>query len=82
MPIKNFFLLLLLLLIVRPAYAEKYHGRFTIGSFIAKETFKESTAGIFSNDFNIVSSGNNTNQLEMNIVAKTYRYRDGLADEL
>jgi type IV pilus assembly protein PilO len=33
-------------------------------------------------DFNIASSGSNTNQLEMNIVAKTYRYRDGLADEL
>mgnify|MGYP002641717826 FL=1 len=32
-------------------------------------------------DFNIQASGTNTSQLQMNIVAKTYRYRDGLTDE-
>ena len=46
MPFKRISLIFVLLFIVRPIYAEKYHGRFTIGSFIAKETFKEPTAGI------------------------------------
>ena len=31
-------------------------------------------------DFDIKAPGSNTNQLNMNITAKTYRYRDGLAD--
>lgn len=38
------------------AWAERYHGRFTFGSYLAKETFQEATAGVFSNDFNILSS--------------------------
>ncbi|MBT7608454.1 MAG: hypothetical protein HN576_01780 [Bacteriovoracaceae bacterium] len=38
------------------ALAAKYHGRFTAGSFIAKENFTTQTAGINSNDFNILSS--------------------------
>ena len=31
-------------------------------------------------DFTIKAPGSNTNQLQMNITAKTYRYREGLAD--
>ena len=33
-------------------------------------------------DFNIKTPGSNTNQLQMNITAKTYRYREGLDDGL
>ena len=43
-------------MLVQTAKAEKYHGRFTLGSYVAKETFKTATAGINSNDFNILSS--------------------------
>ena len=57
-----------------------------VGSYHDLGAFISGMAGlpriVTLHDFNIVSSGNNTNQLEMNIVAKTYRYRDGLADEL
>jgi type IV pilus assembly protein PilO len=57
-----------------------------VGSYHDLGAFISGMAGlpriVTLHDFNIASSGSNTNQLEMNIVAKTYRYRDGLADEL
>lgn len=57
-----------------------------VGSYHDLGAFISGMAGlpriVTLHDFNIASSGTNTNQLQMNIVAKTYRYKDGLADEL
>jgi hypothetical protein len=49
-------LIFTIILFSHNSFAEKYHGRFTLGSFVAKETFTTQTAGISSNDFNIISS--------------------------
>jgi type IV pilus assembly protein PilO len=57
-----------------------------VGSYHDLGAFISGMAGlpriVTLHDFNIASSGTNANQLQMNIVAKTYRYKDGLADEL
>ena len=56
-----------------------------VGSYHDLGAFISGMAGlpriVTLHDFNIRASGTNTSQLQMNIVAKTYRYRDGLTDE-
>ena len=56
-----------------------------VGSYHDLGAFISGMAGlpriVTLHDFNIRASGTNTSQLQMNIVAKTYRYRDGLSDE-
>ena len=56
-----------------------------VGSYHDLGAFISGMAGlpriVTLHDFNIQASGTNTSQLQMNIVAKTYRYRDGLTDE-
>ena len=56
-----------------------------VGSYHDLGAFISGMAGlpriVTLHDFNIRASGTNTSQLQMNIVAKTYRYRDGLSDD-
>ena len=53
-----------------------------VGSYHDLGAFISGMAGlpriVTLHDFNIKSPGSNTNMLQMNILAKTYRYRDGL----
>jgi type IV pilus assembly protein PilO len=69
----------------REFYIELPISIVAVGSYHDLGAFISGMAGlpriVTLHDFNIESSGTNTNQLQMNIVAKTYRYRDGLADE-
>ncbi len=69
----------------REFYIELPISIVAVGSYHDLGAFISGMAGlpriVTLHDFNIESSGANTNQLQMNIVAKTYRYRDGLADE-
>ncbi|MGD2007796.1 MAG: type 4a pilus biogenesis protein PilO [Cellvibrionales bacterium] len=55
-----------------------------VGSYHDLGAFVSGMAGlpriVTLHDFNIKSPGSNTNMLQMNILAKTYRYRDGLQD--
>lgn len=55
-----------------------------VGSYHDLGAFISGMAGlpriVTLHDFNIKTPGSNTNQLQMNITAKTYRYREGLAD--
>lgn len=55
-----------------------------VGSYHDLGAFISGMAGlpriVTLHDFNIKSPGSNTNMLQMNILAKTYRYRDGLQD--
>ena len=55
-----------------------------VGSYHDLGAFISGMAGlpriVTLHDFTIKSPGSNTNQLQMNITAKTYRYREGLAD--
>ncbi len=70
----------------REFYIELPISIVAVGSYHDLGAFISGMAGlpriVTLHDFNIKSSGANTSQLQMNIVAKTYRYRDGLADEL
>ncbi len=70
----------------REFYIELPISIVAVGSYHDLGAFISGMAGlpriVTLHDFNIESSGANTSQLQMNIVAKTYRYRDGLADEL
>ncbi len=70
----------------REFYIELPISIVAVGSYHDLGAFISGMAGlpriVTLHDFNIESSGTNTSQLQMNIVAKTYRYRDGLADEL
>ncbi|WP_435213632.1 type 4a pilus biogenesis protein PilO [Luminiphilus sp. nBUS_16] len=70
----------------REFYIELPISIIAVGSYHDLGAFISGMAGlpriVTLHDFNIESSGANTSQLQMNIVAKTYRYRDGLADEL
>ena len=70
----------------REFYIELPISIVAVGSYHDLGAFISGMAGlpriVTLHDFNIASSGANTSQLQMNIVAKTYRYRDGLADEL
>ena len=69
----------------REFYIELPISIVAVGSYHDLGAFISGMAGlpriVTLHDFNIKSSGANTSQLQMNIVAKTYRYRDGLADE-
>ena len=69
----------------REFYIELPISIVAVGSYHDLGAFISGMAGlpriVTLHDFNIESSGANTSQLQMNIVAKTYRYRDGLADE-
>ncbi len=53
-----------------------------VGSYHDLGAFISGMAGlpriVTLHDFNIKSPGSNTNMLQMNILAKTYRYKDGL----
>ena len=55
-----------------------------VGSYHDLGAFISGMAGlpriVTLHDFTIKAPGSNTNQLQMNITAKTYRYREGLAD--
>ena len=55
-----------------------------VGSYHDLGAFISGMAGlpriVTLHDFTIKAPGTNTNQLQMNITAKTYRYREGLAD--
>ena len=55
-----------------------------VGSYHDLGAFISGMAGlpriVTLHDFNIKSPGSNTNMLQMNILAKTYRYRDELQD--
>lgn len=55
-----------------------------VGSYHDLGAFISGMAGlpriVTLHDFTIKSPGSNTNQLQMDITAKTYRYREGLAD--
>ena len=57
-----------------------------VGSYHDLGAFISGMAGlpriVTLHDFNIKTPGSNTNQLQMNITAKTYRYREGLDDGL
>ena len=70
----------------REFYIELPISIVAVGSYHDLGAFISGMAGlpriVTLHDFNIASSGANTSQLQMNIVAKTYRSRDGLADEL
>ena len=70
----------------REFYIELPISIVAVGSYHDLGAFISGMAGlpriVTLHDFNIESSGANTSQLQMNIVAKTYRYRDGLADAL
>ena len=70
----------------REFYIELPISIVAVGSYHDLGAFISGMAGlpriVTLHDFNIESSGANTSQLQMNIVAKTYRYRDGLADAM
>lgn len=55
-----------------------------VGSYHDLGAFISGMAGlpriVTLHDFTITSTGGNTNMLQMEILAKTYRYKDGLAD--
>ena len=57
-----------------------------VGSYHDLGAFISGMAGlpriVTLHDFTIKAPGTNTNQLQMDITAKTYRYREGLADGL
>lgn len=57
-----------------------------VGSYHDLGAFISGMAGlpriVTLHDFTISAPGANTNQLQMDITAKTYRYREGLADDI
>lgn len=57
-----------------------------VGSYHDLGAFISGMAGlpriVTLHDFTISARGANTNQLQMDITAKTYRYREGLADDI
>lgn len=63
-----------------PVYALKYHGRATMGSFVAQETFEDDSAGSERNDFNIMSGRLYLHLSEMG--SRDYAFIGDLRDKL